>query len=145
MVDGNNVYIGMSGNATSPKGVAWLKQLLGDEYRVHIIRLKPDLFHLDWLLSLNRPGLLTYCPEALIDPLPDPLTKWDKIEVRADEIAGANNLSIDEKTIVVPEHLTRIADAYDKKGMNVLTIPAKDTIEYGSGPRCLTAILRRDP
>ena len=60
-------------------------------------------------------------------------------------IPGANNLSIDEKTIVVPEHLTRIADAYDKKGMNVLTIPAKDTIEYGSGPRCLTAILRRDP
>lgn len=145
MVDGNNVYIGMSGNATSPKGVAWLKQLLGDEYRVHIIRLKPDLFHLDWLLSLNRPGLLTYCPEALIDPLSEPLSKWDKIEVRADEIAGANNLSIDEKTIVVPEHLTRIADAYDKKGMNVLTIPAKDTIEYGSGPRCLTAILRRDP
>jgi len=145
MVDGNNVYVGMSGNATSPKGVAWLKQLLGDEYRVHIIRLKPDLFHLDWLLSLNRPGLLTYCPEAFIDPLPETLSRWDKIEVRADETAGANNLSIDEKTIVVPEHLTRIADAYDRKGMNVLTIPAKDTIEYGSGPRCLTAILRRDP
>jgi len=145
MCDGHNVYVGMSGNATSPKGVAWLKQLLGKDYKVHTIRLKPDLFHLDWLLSLNRPGLLTYCPEALIDPLPEPLAKWDKIETRLDETAGANNLSIDESTIVVPEHLTRIADAYNKNGMKVITIPAKETIAYGSGPRCLTAILRRDP
>lgn len=145
MIDGHNVYVGMSGNATSPKGVAWLKQLLGNEYKVHTIRLKPDLFHLDWLLTLNRPGLLTYCPEALIDPLPEPLSVWDKIETKLDETAGANNLSIDEKTIVVPEHLTRIAAAYDKKGMNVITIPAKETIGYGSGPRCLTAVLRRDP
>jgi len=145
MVDGHNVYVGMSGNATSPKGVAWLRQLLGDDYRVHTIRLQPNLFHLDWLLSLNRPGLLTYCPEALLDPLPEPLTKWDKIEIRPDEIAGANNLSIDENTIVVAEHHTRIAEAYSKKGMKVITIPAKESIDYGSGPRCLTAVLRRDP
>ena len=145
MIDGHNVYVGMSGNATSPKGVAWLKQFLGDNYRVHTIRLQPNLFHLDWLLTLNRPGLLTYCPEALIDPLPEPLTKWDKIEIRPDEVAGANNLSIDENTIVVAEHHTRIAEAYAEKGMQVITIPAKEAIEYGSGPRCLTAILRREP
>ena len=145
MVDGNNVYVGMSGNATSPKGVAWLKSWLGNDYKVHVIRLKPNLFHLDWLLTLNRPGLLTYSPDALLDPLPEPLSKWDKIEIKPDETAGANNLSIDEKTIVVPQHLTRIAEAYSKKGMNVFTIPAKETIEYGSGPRCLTAVLRRDP
>ncbi|MEI6886200.1 MAG: hypothetical protein WCO02_17050 [Bacteroidota bacterium] len=145
MVDGNNVYVGMSGNATSPKGVAWLKSWLGNDYKVHVIRLKPNLFHLDWLLTLNRPGLLTYSPDAMLDPLPEPLSKWDKIEIKPDETAGANNLSIDEKTIVVPQHLTRIAEAYSKKGMNVFTIPAKETIEYGSGPRCLTAVLRRDP
>lgn len=145
MIDGQNVYVGMSGNASTPKGVAWLKQLLGDDYRVHPIRLRPNLFHLDWLLTLNRPGLLTYSPHALIDPLPEPLAKWDKIEIRPDEVAGANNLSIDENTIVVPEHLTRIADAYARKGMQVITLPALETIDYGSGPRCLTAILRRDP
>lgn len=145
MCDGHNVYVGMSGNATSPGGVAWLKQFLGDDYRVHVVHLKPDLFHLDWVLSLNRPGLLTYCPDALVDGLPDPLKKWDKIEIRPDEVAGANNLSIDENTIVVAEHHTRIAEAYEERGMRVITIPAKDTIDYGSGPRCLTGILRRDP
>ena len=144
MCDGHNVYVGMSGNATSPRGAAWLQRLLGDDYRVHIIRLKPDLFHLDWVLSLNRPGLLTYCPDALVDGLPDPLKTWDKIEICPDEVAGANNLSIDENTIVVAEHHTRIAEAYEERGMRVITIPAKDTIDYGSGPRCLTAVLRRD-
>ena len=145
MCDGHNIYVGISGNATTPKGVAWLKRLVGSSYQVHVIRLKPHLFHLDWLVSLTRPGLLTYMPDALMDPLPEPLSRWDKIEVRPDEIAGANNLTIDENPIVVPEHLKRIADAYDKKGMKVVTIPAKETIEYGSGPRCLTAVLRRDP
>lgn len=145
MIDGHNVYVGMSGNATSAKGIAWLTSLLGDEYRVHTIRLRPDLFHLDWVLTLNRPGLLTYCPEALVDELPPPLAKWDKIAITGEEVAGANNLSIDENTIVVAEHHHRIADEYRKRGMTVVTIPAEDTIMYGSGPRCLTGVICREP
>ncbi|MCD4782226.1 MAG: hypothetical protein K8T10_00195 [Candidatus Eremiobacteraeota bacterium] len=145
MIDGHNIYVGMSGNSTSKAGVEWLKQLLGDEYRIHIIRLNPNLFHLDWILTLNRPGLLTYCPEALVDGLPDPLTKWDKIEIRLDEVAGANNLSIDEETILMADHFPGIADEYRKRGMKVLTVPLKETMEYGSGARCLTGVLRRDP
>ena len=145
MIDGHNVYVGMSGNGSSAAGIAWLKQLLGEEYRVYTVPLKPNLFHLDWVLTLNRPGLLTYCPEALLNELPEPLEKWDKIKIKSSEIAGANNLSIDENTIVVAEHQTRIAKEYQKKGMKVLTLPMQDTIDYGSGPRCLVAVLRRDP
>jgi len=144
MIDGHNVYVGMSGNGSSAAGIAWLKQFLGEEYKVHTIRLKPKLFHMDWVLSLNRPGLLTYCPDALIDGLPEPLKTWDKIKIKSSEIAGANNLSIDEKTIVVAEHQTRIVKEYRKKGMKVLTVPMQETINYGSGPRCLTAVLKRD-
>ena len=145
MMDGHNVYVGMSGNASNMKGVAWLGQLLGDDYRVHPFRLKPTMFHTDWVLSLNRPGLLAYCPEALVDPLPEPLAKWDKIEVRLEEAAGANNLSLDEKTVVVAEQYGRVAEEYSKRGFEVLTIPAEVSIEYGSGPRCLTGVLSRDP
>lgn len=145
MVDGHNVYVGMSGNGSSAAGIAWLKQLLGEEYRVYTVRMKPNLFHMDWVLSLNRPGLLTCCPEALIDGLPEPLKKWDKITIKSSEVAGANNLSIDENTIVCSEHHSRIAKEYRKKGMKVLTVPMEDTIDYGSGPRCLVAVLRREP
>ncbi len=145
MIDGHNVYVGMSGNATSAKGIAWLTRFLDDEYKVHTIRLRPDLFHLDWVLSLNRPGLLTWYPDALVDGLPQPLAKWDKIAIKSEEVAGANNLSIDEKTIVVAGHHNRIADEYSKRGMTVVTIPAEDTIMYGSGPRCLTGVICREP
>lgn len=145
MIDGHNVYVGISGNGSSAAGIAWLRQFLGEEYKVHTIRLKPNLFHMDWVLSLNRPDLLTYCPDALIDGLPEPLKTWDKIEIKSNEIAGANNLSIDEKTIVVAKQKTRIAKEYRRRGMKVLTVPMQDTISYGSGPRCLVAVLRRDP
>jgi N-dimethylarginine dimethylaminohydrolase len=145
MVDGFNVYVGMSGNASSPRGVAWLKQFLGPEYKIHVIPLAPERFHLDWVLSLNRPGLLTYCPAALTGELPKPLRSWDKITVAADESAGANNLSLDPQTIIVAEQYGRIAAEYRKRGMEVITIPLDATIEYGSSARCLTAVLSRDP
>jgi N-dimethylarginine dimethylaminohydrolase len=143
-IDGSNVYVGISGNASSEKGVEWLRQLLGPRYKVWVIRLKPDRFHLDWVLGLNRPGLLTYCPDAIIGELPEPLRSWDKIVVNADEVAGANNLVIDENTIVVPEQYKRIADEYKKRGMRVVLLPFDATIKYGSGPRCLAGVLRRD-
>jgi len=142
-MDGFNVYVGMSGNATSEAGAEWLQQFLGPKYKVWVIRLKPDRFHLDWVLGLNRPGLLTYCPDAIVGELPEPLRSWDKIEVKADEVAGANNLVIDENTIVVPEQYERIAAEYRKRGMRVIALPFDATIQYGSGPRCLTGVLRR--
>ena len=143
-MDGFNIYVGMSGNASSEAGVEWLQQFLGPKYKVWTIRLKPDRFHLDWVLGLNRPGLLTYCPEAIIGELPEPLRSWDKIKVNPDEVAGANNLCIDENTIVVPKQYERIAAEYRKRGMKVITLPFDATINYGSGPRCLTGVLRRD-
>lgn len=143
-VDGFNVYVGMSGNATSEQGVEWLRQFLGPKYKVWTIRLKPERFHLDWVLGLNRPGLLTYCPDAIIGELPEPLRSWDKIVVNADEAAGANNLVIDANTIVVPAQYKRIADEYRKRGIRVITLPFDATIQYGSGPRCLTGVLNRD-
>lgn len=144
MVDGFNVYVGMSGNASSPRGVEWLKQLLGPKYKIYVIRLAPERFHLDWVLSLNRPGLLTYCPAAFLDDLPKPLKSWDKIVVAPEESAGANNLSIDPNTIIVAKQYERIANEYRKRGMKVITIPLNTTIEYGSSARCLTAVLSRD-
>lgn len=144
MIDGFNVYVGISGNASSRRGIDWLRQLLGSEYRVYVIALKPDRFHLDWVLSLNRPGLLTYCPAALADDLPRPLKSWDKIAVAPNERAGANNLSIDQNTIVVAKQYGRIVKEYRKRKMNVITIPLDMTIEYGSGSRCLTGVLSRE-
>lgn len=148
MVDGYNVYVGLSGNASSPAGAAWLQQFLGKKYKVYTIELSPKALHIDCLCSLTRPGLLTYYPD-LVGELPKPLKKWDKVKVYKqkgeDEAFGANTLTIDEKTVIVPDQYKRVADEYSKRNLEVIFEPLDATIEYGSGPRCLTGVLRRDP
>lgn len=148
MADGYNIYVGMSGLATSPKGVAWLKQFLGPKYKIHVIKLAPTVLHLDTVLTLNRPGLLTYYPE-LVKELPKPLKRWDKIKVYRregeGETFGANHLSLDEKTIIVSKEYSYVGDEFRKKGMRVISLPLGVSMAYGSGARCLTGVLRRDP
>ena len=148
MVDGYNVYVGMSGLATSEKGVEWLRQFLGPEYRIYTIKLAPNVLHLDTVLTLNSHGLLTYYPE-LVRELPGPLQHWDKIEVHIEKGEeshfGANHLSLDENTIVVSEEYKRLNPEYRKRGMEVINLPLGMSMRYGSGARCLTGVLRRDP
>ena len=147
MLDGYNVYVGISGNATNKAGVQWLKRYLGPEYRVSVVELASCILHLDTVLNLNRPGLLTWYPE-FVKELPKPLRHWERIEVKRindEPIFGANSLIVDENTIIVPEQYERVAREYETKGMRVITLPFDMTIIYGAGPRCLTGVLHRDP
>ena len=148
MLDGRNVYVGISGNATSETGLAWLAQYLGPEYHIYKIPLTNNILHLDTVLTLNRPGLLTYYPD-FVKELPKPLQDWDKIKVypEAGEEChfGANNISLDENTIVLSTEYKRMAPEFETRGFEVLMTPMGASIEYGSGSRCLTAILSRDP
>jgi len=148
MLDGFNVYVGMSGNASSEAGFEWLRQYLGPEYRAYKIPLTKNILHLDTVLSLNRAGVLTYYPDFVLD-LPKPLRHWDKVKVypeKGEECHfGANNISLDENTIVLSTEYERLKPEFEKRGFEVLTTPMGASIEYGSGSRCLTAILSRDP
>ena len=147
LVDGLNVYVGVDANGSNRAGANWLQQYLGSEYKVYPIKVDPSLLHLDCVMTLTKPGLLTYYPE-LVGELPEPLKHWDKIKLHKkegeEEPFGANNLSLDENTIIVAEQYPEVAEAYRKRGMEVIVLPFDMTIQYGAGPRCLTAVLRRD-
>jgi len=148
MCDGKNVYVGMSGNASSMAGVAWLKAFLGPEYKVRVIPLKKDHFHLDWALTLNKPGVLTYCEEALeggVAGLERIFPDWRKIRVNPKDTAAANILTVDCNTVIVSEQDPLVIKEYESCFTNVIVEKLDVTIEFGSGPRCLTAVLRRDP
>ncbi|MDD5084503.1 MAG: hypothetical protein PHE61_00470 [Candidatus Omnitrophica bacterium] len=147
--DGRNIYVGFSGHGSSEAGIAWLQQFLGPEYKVHTIRMAPHTFHLDALMSLNRPGLLTYYPELLPDGLPEPLKKWEKIELKVEKgdiwAAACNTLALDEKTLILAAEYKKFAGEYEKRGIKVITSNHYGmTMSYGAGPRCLTGVLRRD-
>jgi len=148
MLDGNNIYVGQSGLATSDAGIDWLRQFLGAEYKIYKIPLAGNVLHLDTVLMPNRHGLLTYYPE-LVKELPKPLQDWDKIEVKIEpgeeSHFGANSLVINPKTIIIAKEYERLVPEYKKRGIETIVQPYDQSMAYGSGPRCLTGVLRRDP
>ncbi len=90
LLNGHEIYVGISGCASDLAGADWLEALLGEAYRVIPVAMKSNVLHLDCALALIKPGLLVYCPPKLIDGLPMSLRDWDKIEVSMDE---ANRLA----------------------------------------------------
>ena len=148
MLDGTNVYVGISDKASNKAGADWLQRFLGTEYKVYTIEKDPNVFHLDCLCSLTRPGLLTYYPD-FVGELPEPLKGWDKIEVYREEgeeeAFGSNTLTLDENTVIMAEQYERVAAEYRARGIETITLPLDVSIEFGAGARCLTGILRRDP
>lgn len=148
LLDGRNVYVGFSGNSCSEAGIAWLQQYLNPEYKVWTVKKVKHAFHLGGILNIPRPGLVFYYPELLPEGLPEPLKKFEKVGIKIEKrdrwCFGCNNLSLDEKTIIVPVEYENIAAEYRKRGFKVITSNYGMTIEYGSGPRCLTAVLKRD-
>lgn len=148
MLDGNNIYIGQSGLATSDAGIDWLRQFLGTEYKIYKIPLAGNVLHLDTVFMLNRRDLLTYYPE-LVKELPEQLKDWDKIEVKIkpgeESYFGANSLMLNEKTIIIAKEYEYLVPEYTKRGIEAIVQSYDQSMAYGSGPRCLTGVLRRDP
>lgn len=146
LVDGYDVFVGFSGNATSIAGADWLQQFLGPPYRVHVVKLHPKILHLDTVCMLNRPGLLTYYPE-FVGELPKSLRHWDKImlekQPHEDEAFGANGLMLAEDIIVFAEQYARLAPEYEKRGIEAITLPFDIPIHWGVGVRCAVGPLRR--
>jgi N-dimethylarginine dimethylaminohydrolase len=147
-VDGYNVFAGFSGNASSRAGIDWLQQFLGEKYKVYTVKLHPKILHLDTVCMLHRPGLLTCYPEFLIDGLPEPLKKWEKIEIKKldteQEAFGANGLMLSPEVMIHAKQYERLVPEYEKRGIEVITIPFDVPIHWGVGVRCAVGPLRRD-
>ena len=103
LLNGHQVYVGISGCASDLAGVDWLQALLGEPYRVLAVAMKSNVLHLDCCLALVRPGLLIWCPEKLIDGLPMALRDWDKIAVSVDEAnrLATNGLVLEEGRMIL--------------------------------------------
>jgi len=116
LVAGRDVYVGCSGRASSPAGIAWLRQYLAPDYRVHMIEMSSDVFHMDGLCMFPWEGLVVYSPTH-IPELPNLLKKWDKIELQPHEYFGGNGLCLDNKTVVMPKNYERVSEKLEKKGI----------------------------
>lgn len=138
LLNGREVYVGMSGCASDMAGIDWLQALLGTGYRVVPVALKSNVLHLDCAMALVRPGLLVYCPEKLIDGLPTTLRGWDAIKVSVEEatLLATNGLILEEGRMIVDAGNQRVIDELRKRQMDVVPLPFDGPIRVGGGMRC---------
>lgn len=146
LLDGERVFVGLSGHASSPAGVNWLQRLLGTDIQVEPVPIAHGIVHLDCVLCLVRPGLALACLEALPAGLPTTLRDWEVVQVTLDEARrlACNGLVLDRKTMIVDKTHPRIAEELDKRGVEIIAIPYDLPARFGGGLRCSYHPLIRD-
>lgn len=137
LLNGYEVYVGMSGCASDMAGIDWLQALLGERYRVIPVALRSNVLHLDCALGLVKPGLLVWCPEKLIDGLPNSLRSWDAITVSKDEAdkLATNGLILEEGHMIVDADNERVIGELRKRKVDVVPLPFDGPIRVGGGLR----------
>jgi len=146
LLNGDEVYVGLSGCASDLAGADWLQALLGAAYRVIPVAMRSNVLHLDWVLGLIKPGLLVHCPQKLIDGLPMSLRGWDKIEVAAEEAhrLATQSLVLDEERIIVEADNSHLIAELRRRRLDVLPLPFDGAIELGGGLRSVHQPLGRE-
>jgi glycine amidinotransferase len=140
LLNGRQIYVGMSGQASDMAGIDWLEALLGPDYRVIPIAMRSSVPHLQDVLALVRPGLIICCPPLLIDGLPTALRGCDAIEISAEEAGRqvAQILVLDTGRAIVAASNVRVAEELRRRGID--TIP----LAFDGGLRSAHQALWRD-
>ncbi|MFO1084600.1 MAG: hypothetical protein U1E21_08565 [Reyranellaceae bacterium] len=146
LLNGREIYVGMSGCASDLAGADWLQALLGTGYRVIPVAMRSNVLHLDCCLALVKPGLLIHCPEKLIDGLPMSLRGWDKIVVSVDEAnrLATNGLVLEEGRMIVDADNARVIDELRRRKVDVIPLPFDGPIRVGGSMRCAHHPLLRE-
>lgn len=138
LLNGREIYVGVSGCASSAKGADWLQRFLGDAYTVHPIELTPTTLHLDCVMSLVRPGLGVICPQSIVGKLPGSLRNFTWIDATLEEAEhmGANGCILDEESLAIVAGVPRIERELRAHGQEVFVIPYDEPVAAGGGLRC---------
>ena len=146
LLNGHEIYVGISGCASDLAGADWLQALLGASYRVIPVAMKSNVLHLDCALALIKTGLLVWCPEKLVDGLPTSLRDWDTIAVSKDEanLLATNGLVLEEGRAIIDAGNARVIEELRRRRIDVIPLPFDGPISTGGGLRCAHHPLLRE-
>jgi len=140
-------------------GAEWLQRHLGEQYRIHQVRLTDN--HIDGMIMPLRPGVLLINPMNMHDKkhlLPKPLQGWDTLVMPEEEKGNypvgevllasssisVNVLPIDEKRIIVYEDMPKLIKTLERKGFTPIPIKFRHARIFGGGIHCATLDTIRD-
>ncbi|MCK5149800.1 hypothetical protein KAJ87_02650 [Candidatus Pacearchaeota archaeon] len=141
-------------------GATWLQRNLGQEYKIHPIRLCDS--HIDGHLVPIAPGKLLVnegAMEGYYNQLPPELLKWDRIpildkatkfdypddhlQMATDVGMSVNVLSLDEKSMLIRDNALLTIKALEKAGFEPIPFRLRHSELFGGGIHCSTVDVRR--
>ena len=154
---GRDIFVQRS-HVTNRMGITWLRQHLGELYRVHEIKFQ-DLnpMHIDASLVPLKPGL------ALINPTRPPVEAelfhkagWDLVEAAlpttpdywklpiASKWISMNLLSLDTERVIVERQEEPTQKLLKDLGFKVIPVDFRNFYTFGGSFHCATCDVRRD-
>jgi glycine amidinotransferase len=154
---GRDIFVQRS-HVTNRMGITWLRQHLGELYRVHEIKFQ-DLnpMHIDASLVPLKPGL------ALINPTRPPVEAelfrkagWDLVEAAlpttpdywklpiASKWISMNLLSLDTERVIVERQEEPTQKLLKDLGFKVIPVDFRNFYTFGGSFHCATCDIRRD-
>ncbi|MEO1055572.1 MAG: arginine deiminase family protein, partial [Actinomycetota bacterium] len=139
-VNGSEIYVGMSGNASNDLGLEWLRNELGSHYTVHKVPLASNVLHLDCAMMLinERQGIVCKHDFLDFDGLPESLRgrEWVEVEPAQAQVMATNGVVVNPSTIIMTDAFPDVAERVRAMGIDVHTIPFAKANYFGGGLRC---------
>ncbi len=144
IVNNKIIYVGIS-ERTTMDAVEFLRSILGEEYSIIPLKLKPKFLHLDVVFTIINPNLALIYKDGLESDSYKILDKYTKIEVTQQEQfeLATNVFVIDPQTIIINAIHKRIEEKLKKYNLNVIPIDLTQTAKDGGAFRCTTCPIER--
>lgn len=152
----NNDILYLVSNSGNRLGAKWLQNILGNNYRVHIIDNLYSYAHIDSTISILRDGLVVLNASRVNqDNCPRLFDGWKKIYINdvvpqsfykypyASKWIALNMLSIDPNTVIVDKNQIDLIDKLGKCGVEVIPLELRHSRTLGGGFHCVTLDLER--
>lgn len=153
----NNDILYLVSNSGNRLGAQWLQNILGKDYRVHIIDNLYSYAHIDSTISVLRDGLVMLNGSRVNDSnCPELFKTWDKIYVDdvvpqnfyeypyASKWIALNVFSVDPKTVIVDKNQIELIRKLEQRGMTVIPLELRHSRTLGGGFHCVTLDLFRE-
>lgn len=153
----NNDILYLVSNSGNRLGARWLQNVLGKQYRVHVIDNLYSYAHIDSTISVLRDGLVVLNASRVNESnCPEIFKSWQKIYVDdvvaqdfyqypyASKWIALNMLSIDPNTVIVDRHQTDLIRRLEQHKMTVVPLELRHSRTLGGGFHCVTLDLNRE-
>jgi N-dimethylarginine dimethylaminohydrolase len=153
----NDDILYLNSNTGNLAGYNWLKNFLGDKYKVHFLQDMYSYSHIDSTIAILRDGLVLVNPSRVNENnMPSLFKGWDVIysppmvdigyhEVeRASVWVGINLLSVDENTVIVDSRQTELIKELKKYNIEALDAKIRHSRTLGGSFHCVTCDINRE-